>query len=175
MEERNKKRTSSEIQEEEGDRGGWFVYRSKTKKADIIIPSNDTTMTHLRVDSSVREIPDQAFAYCEALEHVQLPVTLTRIGARAFNTCGYLKFVQFLVSSNDSRLETFSSVNLEAGTIVFPEREELLQIDEFAFLGCNSLPKVIVCSNSTKLGDAAFYNCRGLVHVELPEGLQEIE
>eukprot|EP00980_Cylindrotheca_fusiformis_P011611 scaffold2747_cov104-Cylindrotheca_fusiformis.AAC.1 len=37
------------------------------------------------------------------------------------------------------------------------------------------LRKVIVCSNSTKLGKGAFCECRGLVSVELPEGLQVIE
>eukprot|EP00980_Cylindrotheca_fusiformis_P011632 scaffold2750_cov67-Cylindrotheca_fusiformis.AAC.1 len=92
-------------------------------------------MTHLRVDSSVREIPDQAFAYCEALEHVQLPMTLTRIGARAFNTCGYLKFVQFLVSSNDSHLETFSSGIWKQERLCFQKGKSYYRLTSLHFLG----------------------------------------
>eukprot|EP00980_Cylindrotheca_fusiformis_P017698 scaffold5553_cov102-Cylindrotheca_fusiformis.AAC.3 len=156
------------------DRGGgsirvFFVYSSETKISDIPKES----LTHLRVDSSVSEIPCEAFKDCKALVHVQLLETLTRIGGRAFQFCTGLKCVQFV--SRHASLETFSiDPNLQEGTIVFPERADL-QIDAMAFSYCNSLRKVTVCSLSTTFGEGAFYGCHGLIAFELPEGLQVIE
>eukprot|EP00980_Cylindrotheca_fusiformis_P018430 scaffold6067_cov85-Cylindrotheca_fusiformis.AAC.1 len=146
----------------------FFVYTSETKDEDI--PKN--TLTHLRVDSSVSELPEEAFRKCGALVHVKLPETLTRIGKFAFEWCVELKLVQFVSGRS---LETLSSsLNLEDGTIVFPEGTEL-EIDEEAFSFCHSLRKVMFCSVSTKLGEGVFQLCRGLLSVELPEGLQVIE
>eukprot|EP00980_Cylindrotheca_fusiformis_P022267 scaffold9164_cov34-Cylindrotheca_fusiformis.AAC.1 len=83
------------------DPSQFFVYTSETKEADI--PKE--TLTHLRVDSSVAEIPDRTFKDCKVLMHLQLPETLTRIGKFTFETCINLRFVQF-VSSHDSLVET---------------------------------------------------------------------
>eukprot|EP00980_Cylindrotheca_fusiformis_P020516 scaffold7572_cov118-Cylindrotheca_fusiformis.AAC.5 len=137
-------------------------------------PPNKKKFTQMRVDSFVREIAEEAYEHYFALEQVQLPETLTRIGARAFEGCYNLKHVQFV--SDDSSPEESPSINgnLEDGLIVFPEWV-ILQIDSEAFSYCKSLRKVIVCSVSTTLGDGAFSNCNGLVSVELPEGLQVIE
>eukprot|EP00980_Cylindrotheca_fusiformis_P019656 scaffold6846_cov107-Cylindrotheca_fusiformis.AAC.1 len=122
------------------------------------------------------------FVYTNDTKDEDRSQTVTRIGEHAFYACSNLKLVQFVVSSNNEspRLEAFSSNNrnanfLEEGTIVFPERAEILQIDHVAFRGYNSLRKVIVGSSSTTLGVGVFYECEGLVSAELPEGLQVIE
>eukprot|EP00980_Cylindrotheca_fusiformis_P009283 scaffold2032_cov122-Cylindrotheca_fusiformis.AAC.5 len=146
---------------------GYFVYTSEMKAADI-----PGLLTHLRIDSSVKEIPADAFFSKKGLVHVQLPETLTRIGASAFCDCSKLTCVQII---SDDPFETSSNnpASLEDGMIVFPERS-MLQIDAEAFYACYSLRKVIVCSVSTNLGEAAFCDCFGLISVELPEGLQVI-
>eukprot|EP00980_Cylindrotheca_fusiformis_P002278 scaffold530_cov107-Cylindrotheca_fusiformis.AAC.2 len=147
----------------------YFVYTNDTTKDDI--PRR--TLTHLRVDSSVREIPSEAFKSCTALVQVHLPETLTRIGESAFLHCYDLKCIQFV---SDGTVESPSiNDNLEDGLIVFPERATKLQIDDWAFVDCYSLRKVIICSVSTELGAGVFTACLGLVSVELPEGLQVIE
>eukprot|EP00980_Cylindrotheca_fusiformis_P006867 scaffold1436_cov112-Cylindrotheca_fusiformis.AAC.3 len=148
-----------------------FVYTRETKGADI--PSE--TLTYLRVDSSVSEIPETAFKGCRALVRVQLPVTLTRIKKLAFYECYNLKCVQF-VSGNESpdASSIITDNNLEDGTIVFPDGAKL-QVERRAFGYCRSLRKVILCSVSTRLGFGAFTYCNGLISVELPEGLQVIE
>eukprot|EP00980_Cylindrotheca_fusiformis_P017197 scaffold5294_cov129-Cylindrotheca_fusiformis.AAC.7 len=166
MTKRSNKRKGSEIEEADTT---FFALTSETMPADV---SKDT-LTHLRVDSSVREIPMDAFRDCEALVQVQLPETLTRIGRAAFNGCVELKCIQFFsegspkTSSNNPDLE-------EDGTVVFPEKT-MLQIGEGAFHECSSLQKVVFCSASTELGPAVFFGCNGLISVELPQGLQVIE
>eukprot|EP00980_Cylindrotheca_fusiformis_P023785 scaffold10985_cov71-Cylindrotheca_fusiformis.AAC.1 len=132
-----------------------FVYTSETKYEDI--PKE--TLTHLRVDSSVTEIPDITFCKCMELKHVQISETLTSIGEGAFFHCNTLESVEIV-------LETSNNSIWEDGPVVFTEREKL-QIDDGG--------KVMFCSVSTKLGESVFQYCRGLVHVSLPEGLQVIE
>eukprot|EP00980_Cylindrotheca_fusiformis_P023787 scaffold10986_cov91-Cylindrotheca_fusiformis.AAC.1 len=180
--ESNTKPKNSEI--EEVTYSKWFVYTiSKVKKADI---PEGTLLTHLRVvDSAVTEIPAEAFSFCEALVHVQLPDTLTNIGCCAFAFCSQLKLVQFVPPSNNKNVslqQTSSSTcknptNIleDDGLIVFPATTaKLLQIDNGAFGSCTSLRKVIICSASTKLGRGVFQFCRGLISVELPDGLRVI-
>eukprot|EP00980_Cylindrotheca_fusiformis_P011612 scaffold2747_cov104-Cylindrotheca_fusiformis.AAC.2 len=141
----------------------YFVYTIKTKDADI--PRE--TLTHLRVDSSVKEIPEEVFTDCVLLKNVQLPDTITRIRRGAFTRCSKLLLVEFVS-------DAASLVHYRRNRIsVFPGRS-LLQIDQEAFLGCKSLHKVIVCSTSTRLGDGVFFHCQFLTTAQLPEGLQVI-
>eukprot|EP00980_Cylindrotheca_fusiformis_P019827 scaffold6966_cov112-Cylindrotheca_fusiformis.AAC.5 len=156
---------SSKIEEEVDPQ--FFIYTSETKDDDI--PKE--TLTHLRVDSSVAEIPTRAFRLCKALVHVQLPATLTSIGEFAFASCFSLKFVQFVSSGS---LEPLNNPDLEEGLVEFPASSTSMQIGNCAFGWCHSLRKVIVCSSSTKLGEGAFKCCSRLLSVELPEGLEVI-
>eukprot|EP00980_Cylindrotheca_fusiformis_P025303 scaffold13471_cov105-Cylindrotheca_fusiformis.AAC.1 len=153
----------------------YFVYTSETKDTDI--PKE--TMTHLRVDSSVTEIPVEAFKHCHALVEVQISetsFTTMRIMKCAFYACVSLKYVQF-VSSDANRRETYSALNrslsMEEGLTLFTTRG-MLQIDEGAFYHCDSLCTIAVGSVSTRLGEGVFCNCYGLISVELAAGLQVI-
>eukprot|EP00980_Cylindrotheca_fusiformis_P020517 scaffold7572_cov118-Cylindrotheca_fusiformis.AAC.6 len=163
--ERTVKRKASDEIEEAATK--WFVYTSDTRKTDF--PKEG--LTHVRVASSVKKVPQGAFCFCTELVHVQLPETLTEIGSYAFRECHSLKFVQFV---SDASRTSSRYCSLEDGTIVFPERAELLQIREFAFSWCCNLRKVIVCSNSINLGHAAFYECRGLISVKFAEGFRSV-
>eukprot|EP00980_Cylindrotheca_fusiformis_P024012 scaffold11378_cov112-Cylindrotheca_fusiformis.AAC.2 len=127
----------------------------------------------MRVDSSTTEIPEEAFKDSKALVRVRLPETLNIFGIGSFPYCSELRCVQF-VSSDAPLVSSSSNPNVEDGTIVFPERAEL-RIDEGAFACCNSPRNVIVCSNSTKLGEGVFHDCQRLISAEFPEGLQVIE
>eukprot|EP00980_Cylindrotheca_fusiformis_P016739 scaffold5039_cov119-Cylindrotheca_fusiformis.AAC.6 len=146
-----------------------FVYTSETNISEI----PKTTMTRLRVDSSVREIPVKAFEDCSALVQVQLPEALSKIGESAFKSCPKLNCVQF-VSRNASLKTSSTHDNSEDGLVVFPEGM-VLQIDNYAFSSCKSLRKVILCCFCTRLGKGTFEDCQGLVSVHLPKGLQVIE
>eukprot|EP00980_Cylindrotheca_fusiformis_P017040 scaffold5221_cov88-Cylindrotheca_fusiformis.AAC.7 len=143
----------------------FFVYTSRTKDEDI--PKE--TLTHLRVDSSVRRIPARAFMSCRALLHVQLPETLRTIESYAFQNCSKLKSIQFV------EIPWTIPSRLEDGTVVFPPSAKL-RIGDGAFAECVSLRKVVICSvSSTRLSWGIFSECKGLLSVELPEGLQVIE
>eukprot|EP00980_Cylindrotheca_fusiformis_P022646 scaffold9523_cov103-Cylindrotheca_fusiformis.AAC.23 len=88
-----------------------FVYSNETKRKDI---PNKEMLTHLLVDSSVKEVPEYLFKSCFVLSEVQLPYTLSRIGRRAFSRCLSLRSIRFF-STN----ATPSSIHLEDRLAVF--------------------------------------------------------
>eukprot|EP00980_Cylindrotheca_fusiformis_P006027 scaffold1291_cov80-Cylindrotheca_fusiformis.AAC.1 len=71
---------SSEVEDVQPE---YFVYTRQTKEDDI--PKQ--TLTHLRIDSSVTEIPDSAFEHCRALTHVLVASSVREISNRAFIFC----------------------------------------------------------------------------------------
>eukprot|EP00980_Cylindrotheca_fusiformis_P014599 scaffold3955_cov160-Cylindrotheca_fusiformis.AAC.19 len=168
METRNKRKRSRRVG---NNHPKFFIYTNETQQDEI----QQETLTHLRVDSSVREIPAKAFKDCNALVHVQLPETLTRINERAFYECYELKFVQFVSNASLSKTSSSSpNPNPEDGLLVIPERANV-KIGQEAFASCTSIQKVIVCSSSATFAKGAFSYCFGLTSVELAAGLQVIE
>eukprot|EP00980_Cylindrotheca_fusiformis_P006590 scaffold1389_cov122-Cylindrotheca_fusiformis.AAC.8 len=150
-----------------GDEPKFFIYTNKTKSADI----PKSTLTHLRVDVSVEEIPASEFDGCKELVVAQLPLALETVGESAFRGCSNLKSVQFF--RNAASLDTDPNNELDDASIVFPENGNL-EIGKGAFRDCSSLRKVIVRSNSTKLNKSAFSGCEGLIAAELPKGIEVI-
>ena len=89
---------------------------------------------------AITEIPDQMCQFCSKLKRVDLPDTVTSIGARAFQYC--------------QSLSEFS----------YPESLET--VGELAFYQCSSLPSLI--SNVREIGDYAFCHAFELAEIELP-------
>ena len=80
-----------------------------TGQAQDEIPRN---MTHLIIDASVREIPEDAFQDCRVLVDVEIREGLLVIGECAFCNCRSLQFVNFPSTlreiENDSFLNCYS-------------------------------------------------------------------
>eukprot|EP00980_Cylindrotheca_fusiformis_P012784 scaffold3136_cov102-Cylindrotheca_fusiformis.AAC.1 len=164
----SKKRKSTKI--EKVDDQEFFVYTSKTKDNNDI---RKKTLTHLRVDSSVREIPERAFKDYDELKVVQLLETVTSIGRSAFASCDKLECVQLVPEGFTQETYPINPCLEAAGTAMFPERA-MLEIQDEAFYHCSSLRNVNICSISTRFGKGVFKYCFGLISVQLPEGLQVI-
>eukprot|EP00980_Cylindrotheca_fusiformis_P001209 scaffold328_cov130-Cylindrotheca_fusiformis.AAC.23 len=156
----------------EPDPSAFFVYTASTKIADI----PKSTIAHLLVDASVKEIPDKAFKNCPKLMAAQLPETLNKIGDYAFEQCLNLKSVQFYSNDSPSKIppHSMAPTDLEAdGSIIFPESTSNLEIGDFAFLFCKKLKELKIGSPNMIVGNYVFSKT-GLVHVDLPQGLRVI-
>ena len=93
-------------------------------------------------------------AYADADKDVVIPSDLdkkivTNIGSRAFYMCRDLECIEI----------PSSVVNIEG----------------FAFMGCNGLKNVMIHGGVTHIGIQAFMGCGNLEHINLPEGVVEIE
>lgn len=147
--------------------------------------------------STVTEIGDCAFAYCESLEKINLSESVETIGYSAFESCKSLTDVTFpksLKAICDAAFYgcSFSEISLPYGTeyvgsysftnpLLPDESEKLKKIelaDTIKFIGdeafaWSGVTEVTMPQSLEYLG-SAFWNCRRLKTVTLNDGLKEI-
>lgn len=128
-------------------------------------------VTHVRVDSSVTEIPDKAFQFCRGVVSVQLNEGLVRIGNYAFCCCRSLVNINF-----PSTLKVIGDYAFgDCGSLITAKLNEgLLNLQSEAFIRCYSLKYVIFPSTLQSIGGSAFYSCKNLLRAHLPNGLEEV-
>ena len=99
----------------------------------------------------VEHIADNAFAYCENLEIIDIPKCIKTIGENAFMNCTNL-----------------FTLELEW------EISELTTLKKGAFFGCEKLETVRLPDSLQVIGKNAFSCCYALRRVDLPKGVTEI-
>jgi hypothetical protein len=107
------------------------------------------TVTHLKIDPSVKIIPPALCLHCVHLVEVELPDGLETIGGRAFSNCLGLK-----------------SIDIPS---------TVTEIGERAFQHCCSLKVITLPQSLLKLGEEAFEDCRALETIHIPPLIQTIE
>ncbi len=94
------------------------------------------------------EILHGAFSGCSNLTSIEIPKSVTSIGACAFYGCCSLTSVD--ISDN------------------------VTSIGAFAFSGCSNLTSIEIPKSVTSIGIYAFYYCLSLTEIVIPNGLKEI-
>lgn len=152
------------------------------------VPLTEVTVT------SGTAIPYSFFSYCENLETVYLPATVTSIGLNAFNMCEALEEVYFGGTLAEyCRIEFdnswgsashpmynadtlyFKDENGEyvtaAGTLVIPEGVTAIHPKAFMRMPIETL---VLPDSVTVIGEEAFQYCENLTAVVLGTGLQSV-
>ena len=115
----------------------------------------NTTLTHVRLPQGLfMDIYDEAFAGCTNLASLDIPVTLSAIGKKAFQNC--------------KSLETF--------TLGGETEEDILswgKVAVSAFEGCSKLESFAMNATSGYFQDYAFKNCTALKEVTIPKNINE--
>ena len=101
---------------------------------------------------------------------VEIPDTVERIGAFAFNNCAKLSSVRLPAGLKSLGERCFSFSGLS--NVVLPGGLEA--IPNSCFYMCSSLTRVTMEEGLRSIGDEAFHFCRKLCNVTLPEGLLTI-
>ena len=101
-------------------------------------------------DGSVTSIGYCAFAYCDSLASITIPVSVTSIGDLAFTYCTGLT------------------------SVTFGENSQLTSIGEDAFCECSSLTSLVIPDGATSIGDCAFSDCTGLTSIVIPASVTSI-
>ncbi len=119
------------------------------------------------LNSKLTDIGDQAFNKCTALRTITIPTSVTRIGKSAFAGCTALSSVQI---SAGSKLKTIDTSAFEGCTILSEinledARKSLVTLGEKAFYGCKALSTLIIPERVTSIGVSCFQNCSGLFSV----------
>lgn len=140
------------------------------KSVSILAASSDA-------EARLTEIPDFAFFGCTALQTIEIPEGIAKIGKSAFYECSYLTYVKFPDS-----LKTIGEFAFYKSSMVqlgFGETSQLETIARKAFQGCAVLGYeeygAIKLPDSLKtIGDYAFYNCASLAEIVFGSGLETI-
>ena len=134
------------------------------KDKNVVIPSQIGGV-------NVKNIGYQAFQYCDTVETVILPDTVTIIGNSAFEGCTSLKEIKIPEGIASIGNKTFFSCeSLEKVTL--PSTVE--SIGNSAFWGCTSLKSINIPEGVTSIEDSAFLNCSSLEEITLPSTVSGI-
>lgn len=95
----------------------------------------DNALTSVTLPSTLKRINDAGF-YNTQISTIEIPESVTTIGAHAFDNCNYLNNVRF--------------------------SEGLISIDAFAFYKCSQLNEIILPASLDAIGAGAFIGCNQL-------------
>ncbi len=116
-------------------------------------------------------IKDGAFYYCNDLNAIEIPSTVTIIGSGAFQDCGSLASVNIPPSVNTIGASAFWGCS-ELESITLPNGIDC--ISDNLFMYCSSLKNVVLPSSVTEIGDCAFMYCNSLTSIAIPDKVVSI-
>ena len=150
--------------------------------------NNCISLKNITLSKNLKTLSNYVFTNCYALENIELPKTLETIGNSVFAGCESLKVVN--LSNNVSYIGSGifqNCISLESVTIPFvgPELGSDNNTNFGYFFGTNSssehinyIPSTLKVVNITKeieFKNLAFYNCKSLETIYLPNTLRKID
>ena len=91
----------------------------------------------MEIPSSVTRIGAAAFSRCNGLTSVEIPTSVTEIGDEAFKDCIGLTSVE--IPTSVKKIGTSAFENCYNLDIVIDNRESNVSVEENAFYGCKSV------------------------------------
>ena len=155
------------------------VASTSTGSYDITIPEklDDHPVTGLGESSfSGTYSPDHPknntlLSFCNQIQSVTIPESVTSIGKSAFEDCSNLDSLTIKGVATSIGAYAFGScTSLTSLSLV----GSFQTIGDYAFAYCTSLTSLSLTGNVQKIGDYAFYSCSSLKTVTLPKSLTSI-
>lgn len=181
--------------------GTYYCVTSCTGSGEIIVPETAFGLP-------VEVLKSGAFASCDEVTGITVPQSVKRIEEGAFGGCGSLENLSLPFLGEDAGKTNFSQTNYPLGYLfgttdfVGGEQTEQYYYSETiygitssvyyvpaslnsvvirgggiyygAFYNCRNLSSITIPDGLTQIGEYAFYNCAGLQSILLPETLTEL-
>ncbi|MCM1437842.1 MAG: leucine-rich repeat protein [Roseburia sp.] len=138
-------------------------------------------LTSITIPNSVTSIGAGAFRNCSGLTSITIPDSVTDIGCGAFEGCSNLTSITlpFIGAKKDETKYThfsyiFGAFASDYNSEYVPKSLKAVtltggEISAYAFYGCRSLTSVTIPDSLTSIGDNAFYECTGLTSITVGE------
>ena len=130
-----------------------------------------TSLTSINLPNTITSIGAGAFEDCRLLTSISLPESVTSIGNYAFDGCTTLSSINIPNSVSSIGSSAFNGCsNLTSVTIP----SSVTSIDNSTFSGCTGLTTITIPNSVTSIGSSAFYNCTGLTSITIPNSVTSI-
>ena len=137
--------------------------------SNVIIPDK---VSYKGRKYTVTAIGRRAFAECDALSSITLPITITTIDNLAFTNCHNLYSISIPHSVTTINYGAFSECeNLTVVTLP----HSITTIGEQVFSGCRNLTSIILPNSLTTISKRMFYQCSSLTTITIPSSVTSIE
>ena len=146
-----------------------LVWRAKDKSVFIKVDVKKNISKKMIIGGDYKKIGDEAFKNNIKVREIDLENGISEIGIGSFSGCTSLRRIRLGAVKVIRKNAFWGCTSLT--NIVFPNRLE--SVGSGAFSMCKRLENA-ACSGKT-ISERAFFGCKGLKHVDLPEGLLKIE
>lgn len=159
------------------DESGNAVNLICTNKSSITgtvsIPSKLDEHTVVELGDTSSTWREGTFEGCTGLTGVDIPNTITKIGANCFEGCTGLTSVTIPNSISEICDEDVFKECTGLKSITIPD--SVTRIGNYAFNGCTGIKTVTLGKNITTIGTGAFNGCTGFKEITIPNSVTKIE
>ncbi len=153
---------------------------------DSVIEIKDSAFKHcdrlrdVTLGNNLKKIGDYAFEWCENLRYMPIPASVRQVGFHALHRTvlvdnswnwGVLYFGHILYGYHGD-LPEHSYIEVREGTTVIADGAFNSKFESLT--AYNNLEGIILPEGIKRIGDTAFYMCRGLKYVNLPKSIEYI-
>ena len=143
--------------------------------------SSCSKLTSINIPNGVTDIGMSAFYGCSSLTSIIIPISVTNIERYAFSDCSKLESLVVeegntrYHSDNNCIIYTYAK-ELVVGckSSVIPTDGSVTSIGHWAFYDCRSLTSITIPNSVTSIGDMAFRGCSNLTSINISEGVTSI-
>ena len=140
-----------------------------------------TDLVYVDLGNSVSKIGEYSFAYCYALYYIDCS-TANEIETGAFFLCTAMNGIKLKMGENDYLGRIFGATDPEYNTDFVPQSlrnveiaEGTVKVGHMAFYSCKYLTSVTLPNTLESIGVRSFYACRSLSSIVLTDGIKTID